>query len=550
MKTIKQLTGKLFALMAVATAMLLTGCSSDDYVKVLPKDCTGVIRVDAAQMLEKAGMDADNSDLKDWKEKILEKIEKEWSGKSTDRMKELLDNPEEFGVDLRDPVYFFGPSEKFAYAGMVAKVLSKSDLTEFLEMVKKEEDAGRISEYDECTIFYTDRNDFAIAFDDETLMFAGAIKGDGDAKRDLRKRFETKNDGESIMDNTTFQRMMESEDDVTACLMFGNLMEIIPERERQQMKELTEDYNFDDLGMVYGLNFGDTSVDAWMEYVAESDKAQQQLDKMKEVMGSTTCEHWNMIPADAVFVAGGNFHGTKYWNYIVENKFIAEILQKEPKIAEIVGEIVKGIEGEATMAINMPKENDEDFVGCAFVSYNKKTAADKFFELVEENIGNRTKYEYNPYTDEYEETSMQVIFPDSTASHTRYYLNSAPYSDMPIYWVFGANDKYVYFNTDNNFQPGDQPEESLSGNDAKEQMKGKMAYAYFNIQEFLSHEDINRGIKREGFSSYADKVKDGNISVSENCRVEAHLNLTDLDKDENSLKLLTEFIIKIANKNM
>ncbi|MBQ8277326.1 MAG: DUF4836 family protein, partial [Bacteroidaceae bacterium] len=116
-----------YAFAFITAAFLLTACSND-YANVLPEDCAGVVKIDLKSIADKAQLD-ENAELKDLKAAFLDKAQEEMDGSHYKELKEMLDNPEKLGIDLRSPVYLFAPSKSFPYAGLVAKTLDDEDFS-------------------------------------------------------------------------------------------------------------------------------------------------------------------------------------------------------------------------------------------------------------------------------------------------------------------------------------------------------------------------------------------------------------------------------------
>lgn len=540
------LRGTLLSCLVVAASFLLTGCTQD-YPKVLPSDCAAIMKVDVAAIAEKAGLE-DNSSVSDIKEKFLEAADKEMSHKSTERLKEMLDDPAQFGVDLREPIYFFAPSKSFGYIGMVAKVLNRADLQEFVEMMLKESDSGRLKEYEECWIWTPEHNNIALAFNDNSLIIANGVMGDADARRDIRKRFSAEAEEESILEVEGFKRLAESKDDIAACLMMEGVMKLVPKRQLAEMKKLTKDYPLDEMSLVAGLNFGDETIDAYMEYIAETDEAQKQLDEMKGLMQEVTCRYWDMIPDNAFLLAGGGLHGVKYWDKIKGMKALDPLFGEMPEARDLMKQLFTTAEGEAAFAMCLPEAGANMPDMCGFMGISSKSGAEKLLDWGVEKFGTDQSYGYDEMIGDWGYRTVTVFQKDPASG--RYFYNLRPLSDTPQYCILGATNDYFYFSLDEGFTPGKKPAKSVAGREYADRVKGNYSYFILDFEKLLSNEEIQENLNRTPLSDYADRFSTFEAYVNTDLRVSAQMRFRNLSKKETPLRVLSELALEAIDKQM
>lgn len=546
MKSLRSVMLGGFAMFAV---LLLTSCG-EKYAKVLPADCSGVMKIDVASITEKAALE-DNNDIKDVKEAIIEQCDKQGvSSEAQARIKELLEDPAKCGLDLRDPVFVYAPSKSFGYAGLVAKVHSVDDLKTNFELLKKEEEGLKIKEYETCTVVYAENEDeVAIAWNDESFMVAGTVFGGSsksEARIDLRKHFEKMQDAEeTIYDNKSFARLLDLKDDFAACMSMKDYMEMLPlsSRDKEEIESLIKDVPIKDFSYVMGLNFMDDAIVAHSELVAETDKAKKLLDEQKNLVDAVSAKYWDMLPNDAVAVLGANVHGKKLWDAMAKFSFIKDILNKNEEAKAVISHLLRAVEGESAMSISV-KDDEPAIAG--FYGIGGKKQADDFFKLIADKYGKREVYSYYDGVQ-----TVEQFYKDPTAD--RWLFKKNPRDPESELFVAGATNDYAYFNTDSNFKPGQKPAKSLTDKEYKSRVEGKYGYFIVDFVSLMNNEQLKKELTREfrgvsALQDFVDKLSTFEVYVNEDLGYEAQLRFHDLDKGKTPLMIIAESIAESAAK--
>lgn len=532
----------------ITAAFLLTACS-DDYANVLPEDCAGVVKIDLKSIADKAQLD-ENAELKDLKEAFLDKAQEEMKGSYYKELKEMLDNPEKLGIDLRCPVYLFAPSKSFPYAGLVAKTLDDEDFSNLLELFLKESDAGRLKEYDHCKMAVDNSGKMAVAFDDNSIMLAVAVDNDnGRIGRDVRRRFEEKKES-SIYDNPAFRKMDKADDDVAACVMMKNVMKILPVDEREELKQMSKMVRMQDWSVIGGLSFNDSDIKAYVEPVAETEEARKQMADAQEMLPGTKGKQLAMLPDDAFLVFGSALNGKKYWDYIRKIDVIKQALDTKPEMADLIGQTVCAISGEWTATISVPADKyakAPDFKG--FVSINDKAAVDKILAKAEELIPTESVTVYDE--DYYNSTGglcpiKEIKIFGRDAVKGNYYLDFDGNAENGCDVTMGTTSKEFYFTTQKNFNPGATPKKSLADAGFAKRIKGELAFAVLDFTKLFEEEGLRKEIFGNKYSEYAEKFETAELHVSEDMRYTMELRFRDLAKRENPLTLLSDMFFDAA----
>lgn len=557
----------LFVLLAVSVA----SCGSD-HAKILPADCPGVVKIDVKSLLEKSQLD-ERSEVKDWKEKALDYADEHFSSSTHKRLKEMFDDPAEFGVDLREAVYVYAPSKSFKYAGFVAKVLDEDDLYEFLEMMRDEnKDMGKLKEYDNCRMLVSDNGRAALAFDDDILIFAASVDDEARVARDLSRRFDEMGD-ESILDNPAFAEMDARDGDVTAYLSYGDLFKVMPEYMTKELKQMTKGTGIDGFALLAGLNFGDETVEAWAEGCPLTDEARAQMEKYAGMQREVSGKYLAKLPKETFLVAGFGVEGAKWWSEITKQSVVKEALQKEPEMAKMFGDICKAVEGEGVFAMGLPESDDaHEPLMTAFVDLKSNAAVEKLLsQMAGGNVSTDVSdsvaygdtevyadsvvaepdyygygyYDYDPYVSE------PAFSKDPATGRYRYCFNTYHSADTPArYAVLGTTKSLFYFSNQSGFDPKASASPSLAGADYAERIKGKVAYGVIDFRTLFGNSEVRKEIDRSPFADYADHLSTLEMYADKDMKGSMVLYLKDLGKNATPLSLLVDMIADLADKNL
>ena len=124
MHTTMKLKLTLGALLFAASSIFCGRLSAQDYAQAIPSDAFGVVRLDAARIVELSGADP-SALLKGYIEKQIAMTEPLFSVAAV--LADIADDPENSGIDVSSPVYFFFlPQDKSV--GIAAKVADRNKL--------------------------------------------------------------------------------------------------------------------------------------------------------------------------------------------------------------------------------------------------------------------------------------------------------------------------------------------------------------------------------------------------------------------------------------
>lgn len=262
------------SLVIMMIIMTMTSCSdTPEYAGMIPDDAMLVMRLDVKKIVEKSG--TENGQFKD---KMLEMLDgEEISAGLRSKLKAIIDDPAESGIDLRDPiiVYMTNNGGKTG-GGMLGSIRDADKLAELLQMISKEQGESELKTKDNLKYVY-DKN-FILAFNDDVLFL------NPDCGNDESEAVKTAGDilAGKATDGNGFVKKLLASDGEMQVLVTGKAYETIPAY-RTIIQQLPEGADLKDVACLFDLTtekgkaeiaYGIlTASDAWKEVLKKYEEA-------------------------------------------------------------------------------------------------------------------------------------------------------------------------------------------------------------------------------------------------------------------------------------
>ncbi len=457
---------KVSFLIAFLCAVLLTSCGSEpEYAKFIPKEAAVVGRINVGEIAKKGDL-ADNASLAD----ILKKAVKgsNLSAKGKVLAEKIISDPTMMGIDLRKPVYYYyntnNESDQF---GIIAAVLDRDNLKDFLNFCAKENNAEGTKEENDMTYLETDN--IISVFNDTWLIVKE--KGNDDAKtiiQSLLARMELQPE-QTIESDAGYVRMLKSDGlfqllvkgDILSKLM-GNINNV--NNNNEASKELT---NFD---YIFNLDSDDGEITLDYEPYATTDEGRNKLAANKKLYDEIQGEYANFINENALFTLVCNIHGKECVAFIEKLSLPTEQVQM---IAKYLG----AINGDVVYTINQIKPNLSDLDMRMFA---KVSNPNPFLEL--KSIGTQIPGVKEFAANEFSFSLGQMLPISDLVSEIGLAAESAAQPNGNILVNFGVNNNSnVYASLALNSNGFDKVQNPIN----KDVFHGRCAYCYFNSTNAL-----------------------------------------------------------------
>lgn len=157
----------------LSAIILLSSCADDDYLNAIPGESTALVSIDMQKVMNESKANADAGILKS----LLH-----------------IDDPVRSGIDVSEKIYLFESSD--GNLGLCAKVISESDLTEWINKLSEKHICRKITEY-KGSKFTVLKDNWIIGYSDEALMIMGPAINSAQAelRQQMAKYLKADEDG-------------------------------------------------------------------------------------------------------------------------------------------------------------------------------------------------------------------------------------------------------------------------------------------------------------------------------------------------------------------
>ena len=569
------------AILLTLVVVAFSSCS-EKQAKLIPADCSAVIKIDVASIYDKSGA-ADNEDVKDICDKLLDLAkEKEDMSRSTlDEVRKYVEDPTELGIDFSSPIYCFGPSESFNYVGFVAKVSKESRVEDALEVFRKASDGDfKLREYDACKILTDSREGGAFAYNDDVFMFAVPVRGrDADLLRDVRKRFELEDEKDCFTETEAFKVLSKTEGDVTFAASCDGIFKLMDKSDREYYKlddKTLEQYRA--MGYAGSLSFEDESINFYYEVFGLNDKLKADFEKAYNNFNNVQGKWLANMPASTFIYCALNVDGAKLWKLISEQPAMQTYLNDKyfNEYMSNFRDALTSLNGEMALGLAIPQDDHAPVPDMALLAeVASKEKADNFVStMVEKYYGNYLaepiaasgeeadttvaptpayddySYNYGSYGSYCTPTPTRVMTKEGSV-YTFGYDSSAPYyytKTPPV--IFGTEGKAFFMTNTQSITPSSHPSASAAKSAWAENSKGHKFYVAFDFNPFLKNETFRGQLREARMLDAAEKCDYIECYDEGLFKVVAKFHFKNLGKNETPAKLICDCIVSALSREL
>ena len=327
----KQRKINLMYLLLIAVFVLSSCAKSSKNAKFIPADAA-VVSIDVKQMFEKSKM-GDNEEAK---KKLLETMEgNAKSQDAKDLIKKIVEDPAKAGVDLREPIYFFGNAKGNLAA--IGTILDKDDFAQLLNTLAKEGDFEAVKEKDGIQ-YCTDGSKFTIAFDDATFY------GSESTIDDIIAKFKNDDTQNTMAENEDFAKLAEGKGYIKALIP----MSIAEGQVADIKKNLPEGAELKDLSIIMNLTTDKGVAKLGVECLAKSDAWKKSIDESNQMCGKISGDYVKYIEKGA-FAIFANFNGNKLFEMLDKKDVFKDLGVDAQK--ELAKKVLESIDGDLAIGV-------------------------------------------------------------------------------------------------------------------------------------------------------------------------------------------------------
>lgn len=322
--------------------IMMTSCKkSSDYARVIPADAEVVCRVQAAQLLDKCGID----NGKFLKEKLLSVINKQATPELSEKLAVIVEDPAKSGLDFKSPVYLAVGGEVMGTGAMVvARVNDQDALTELLQTIATDASEKVMTE---GNLTCLSLDGLLMASDGTTLVMMERAGAGSDAMDKVKSIMNAESE-KSILDDEGFKKMNACKGDMQLLGNAGYMEELL----KDEMQMLTSVYpsgiDAKDMAGLVDVNFANGEIALSMEVVAKTDEARQYLESVNQLAGKIGNSYFSRIPEKSLFVMALNVKGEKFWEQLKATGSM-DVMPDEAKA--ILEKALTNLDGDVVMAM-------------------------------------------------------------------------------------------------------------------------------------------------------------------------------------------------------
>ena len=472
--------GILYSFFVAAIVVAMASCSKmPKSVSMLHEHPVLVGRIDVKQLADKGELSKEKSAIED----RLSGLSKE----AREKIKEILDDPVQLGLDLRDPLFL--SMDKHGDIRIVGTVYDADDFKSFLEAVSK--DAGfEVGDKDGFT--YVDMGGGSLSFDGDCFLLS---QEEGSPK----KIFESNS---NLAEDKDFIEMCDRDGDVQLMLYGNSLAEAM-----DAPKEAAD--RLENMSLLYDLAFNEGEVVQTLEALFKDDAARKRFENYTAMAGDIKGEYAPYFSKNG-FVVLGNVDGGKLYEVLDKLGAIQMVAFQMDMPESEFASLIKSFDGDFAFGVN-----ELGAYGTGNGGLYLSMSSDKLLQKIVEVLGG----ELRPAG------VNQYVSADDDLNVTLGYKNKAIYATFKRDSVMGASYLTPFENAKN----------ALSKSDV--QGKGTGLYAFLNFRMFDAMPQAE-GVFKD--FDYAEAYYDKSIK--------GVLRIVLKDKKKNSLVPFVKLLYNMAPK--
>lgn len=393
--------------LAIATLLLFSSCTSvDDYAVLIPEDAALVAKFDVMQMLleSKIGIGDSGEQMKG----LFDDFDEDMPAKMKEWLKAVVDDPDNIGVDISKPFFFYGVpkgEDQFGFVGAVTdreafENTLKAWLGEYEDFeIEKEGDVSYIRlysdvwAYDDSRFIYLDYDfdyDYNDDLDWEEREKILERKREETAIELINEKFGAKKE-DSALAWENFDKLLDDDGECAMLVSLENAMDA--ERELKAVARMVKPLsNIADIDVLASVSSEKGEAALSVELLPKTDDAKEYVAKLNTLMGDISGEHFKHIGADAIVAMAIGLNGEAVVDYLKEEGLYGLIVEEGEDEAEEVLDIIPSFVGDATFALNSLTSDGVPEM-TFFVSDSEK----KVFKLLKDELANDAQKKSSDY---------------------------------------------------------------------------------------------------------------------------------------------------------
>lgn len=301
------------ALILLVASMTSCEKTGKDYQQVIPANATGVIAIKAKQIAEKADMNEGT------KAQIINVLKGGLKASNTEKLEEVLKNPEASGISMSDPLLVFGIAESKQF-GLAAKVKSQTKLNDLFSLLQSEGIAStpeKKGDYSEVII-----NNIVFTYDEHSLLLLVANNNLAEAQQ-AAAIYMAQGKEQSIVSNEMFRKTISGDTDLKSFMSVGASQTLLKNLNTSKMPvtytNLPDSVTCSKMYIITSLNFEKGNIQFKVDYDSNDKDALKKYKEYCDMLHKQGDIFLNRFPASTLLYTGCNTDWEKVYKYLEPN---------------------------------------------------------------------------------------------------------------------------------------------------------------------------------------------------------------------------------------
>ncbi len=450
-----------YSLITFIMVMMASCSGTKKFMYSIPADTNEIFAVKMNTIVEKTGIHKKKN--KELKQQILETIKKEITADDFKQIENIINDLSKSGIDTKEPLYFFN-APSLAYRTIAGNLKSQKKLKKTLSLLEKHNLCEPLVE--EKPYFHTVlANNLFIIFDKKTVLLIHSPSKKTEAAKKQALSLFTLPKEESIVKGKakSFKEFRQKDKD----LVFYSSAENIPTAYKRQIEKIIgKKIEFENIGLIGTIHFEKGETHLTLQFDSEElNLLAKNNTNIKPLKGNLL----NLFPSNTIALFNMGINGKAiYKNLMDQENPPKELFETEIKdfIESLNGDISIGA---FTMGLDKAKPN---FL--ALIEANSKNIKlDSLFS--DKNHLNLKRNE------------KIIKLKENEFLWRNFKLNNPLSQYLSKDLFLGLKDDYIYI-TNNELiykDMGEKIDKTMKGSALTSNLKGKLFYTTFNIEEIL-----------------------------------------------------------------
>lgn len=323
----------LTTLMVLALMTFVASCSnSPKYADLIPDDASVLMSVDVKQMAEQGNLG--DGPLKAKIEKLID--DESMPAEAKEKMKAVLDDPAQLGVDLRVPLLFTIDANSPDAGMMFAQLHSASKLKDFIETMSKSDEALKLQTKGDLS--YIDNGTTVMAFNDD-VMCVSFNSNEKVELADIEAIFAGER-SKTLKDSKALKSLFDA-NGIASMLVMGNTMKAV-QKYSPYAATMPDNIDYKDVAVLLSLESRKGAAVLTSEVITDSEQWKDYMKKSDDILQPIDNDMLKLASKDG-FAMVMSLNGKKLMEFLNANGLLKNAPASDKKLVESLATINGGI---------------------------------------------------------------------------------------------------------------------------------------------------------------------------------------------------------------